>query len=81
MPPTRKNPTPAAAPVAQSNTHDTILDAIRILLDASWKTAGIQAGAEIASVGQAVRLLVPIIAPGSQGPDDRCCSDSIVFPY
>ncbi|MGC4056100.1 MAG: hypothetical protein QM757_45420 [Paludibaculum sp.] len=69
MPPTRKNPTPAAAPVAQSNTHDTILDAIRILLDASSKTASDPAGA-IASVGQAVRLLVPIIAPGSQGPDD-----------
>ncbi|MBN9662857.1 MAG: hypothetical protein J0H49_31955 [Acidobacteria bacterium] len=70
MPPSRKNPTPAAAPVAQTGMHDTILNAIRILLDASSKTSSDPAAA-VASVGQAVRLLVPILAPGSLGPDDE----------
>lgn len=61
---------PAAAPVAATDTHQTILSAIRTLLDASSKTATDPAGAR-ALVGNALRLLVPIVAPESQGPDDE----------
>ncbi|QOY89290.1 hypothetical protein [Paludibaculum fermentans] len=69
MPPSRKNASAAAAPTTPVDTHSTILDAIRILLDASAKTTSDPAGAR-ASVGAALRLLVPIVAPESQGPDD-----------
>ena len=61
---------PAPAPAAATDTHQTILSAIRILLDASGKTATDPAGAR-ALVGSALRLLVPIVAPGSHGPDDE----------
>ncbi|WP_321475146.1 hypothetical protein [uncultured Paludibaculum sp.] len=67
MPPRRT--APAAASAASVSTHDTILNAIRILLDASSKTTSDPAGAK-ASVGAALRLLLPIVAPGSLGPDD-----------
>lgn len=65
---TRRASTPVAA-AAPVSTHDTILNAIRLLLDASSKTESDPDGAK-ASVGAALRLLLPIVAPESQGPDD-----------
>ncbi|MGJ5817863.1 hypothetical protein [Paludibaculum fermentans] len=68
MPP-RKTANAAAATTAPVSTHETILKAIRILLDASAKTGADPEGAK-ALVGDALHLLLPIVAPGSLGPDD-----------